>query len=188
MASQDLPQRDLGKTRNTQWLEISRRRVRRNVARCRAFRLQPDACVFMESPAAVERLCSARRFDEWPVDLRSVRISIVLFCEHACVSHCLLLLSTGKQDGVQTTRQCGRVCDATFIAASVAERGLRVAAVNRDRLAALHAPPDKRSAVRPLEAQSTVVGMRVAKGRALLKAFLSVLQKRFLTVCPCALL
>ena len=40
-----------------------------------------------ECPAAVERLCSARRVDEWPQDLRSVRISVVLFCEHACVGH-----------------------------------------------------------------------------------------------------
>ena len=53
-----------------------------------------------ECPAAVERLCSARRFDEWPVDSRSVGISVVLFCEHAFVSHCLLLrLSSGKQEG-----------------------------------------------------------------------------------------
>ena len=136
-----------------------------------------------ECPAAVERLRSARRVDEWPQDSRSIRISVVVFCEHACVSHCLLLLlSSGKQEGAKESRQCGRVCDRTFIAASVAERGLRVAAGNRGRSAALHAPPDEGIAARRPEKQNSVTGVRDANGRALLDALQGVLQRKFSTV------
>ena len=50
---------------------------------------------------------------------------------------CLRLrLSSGKQEGAKESRQCGRVCDRTFIGRLGCERGLRVAAGNRGRSAA----------------------------------------------------
>ena len=187
MTAQDLPQRDLGEIwEHTEELEISRRRVRRRVARCRASRLQPDTCVLCSwrvsscSRKALQR-ATRRQMATGLTVCQDIRSRPLCTC---VLRPCLRLrLSSGKQEGAKESRQCGRVCDRTFIAASVAERDLRVAAGNRGRSAALHAPPDEGIAARRPEKQNSVTGVRDANGRALLDALQGVLQRKFSTVC-----